>query len=197
MFQPRYRRRAPTAITDHQKENHASHTSPAPCLHRRLRPRLRLINTSCGQTCSLTAWPLLLRIHACNSTAPATMTAAVTTTVTTGCGRGCEGRGSRVEDEGDGENKGQATTSHAHSDTYRSPIPGVATYAHIGRCLLGFRQVRWDPIMIHSQRTSRFLILPMATWSSSEHRFGSATTSKLPEGPSAGETPAWHDALVG
>ncbi|KAI7779664.1 hypothetical protein LA080_000432 [Diaporthe eres] len=95
-------------------------------------------------------------------------------------GSSIEGRGSRVEAEGDEENKGQATTSHAHSDTYRSPSPGVATYAHIGRCLLGFRQVRWDPIMIHSQRRSHFLILPIATWSSSEHRFGSAATSKLP-----------------
>lgn len=41
-------------------------------------------------------------------------------------------RGSRVDAEADEENKGQATTSHAHSDTYRGPGLGVATYAHIG-----------------------------------------------------------------
>jgi hypothetical protein len=101
-------------------------------------------------------WPLLLGNDACYSTAARTMTAAVIATVTPGCGRGCEGRGRRRR----GKTRAQvATPTRTFRQAPAVPCASLATYAHIGRCLLGLGQVRRDLIVIRNQNSPRFLVL--------------------------------------
>lgn len=70
-------------------------------------------------------------------------------------------------------------------------------YAHIGRCLLGFEQVRWDPITVHSQRTSCFLVLPHGHMVQIRTSLRLRHDLQVPGGPSNGETSASHNAPRG